>query len=156
MNLPSGSAIPVSTHSRLTCLHILQVTVTGGTGYIASVLIQQLLEKGYTVNATVRSAALTNPKVLALVRLAEAFPGELRLFEADLLVPGTFDAAVCGSSYVFHVASVVAFVVSLPKLCLVYHAQCILSSGFHRHTSGDCSPIMPMGLPSIYSVHHFA
>lgn len=91
----------------------VQVTVTGGTGFIAGALIQQLLEKGYNVNATVRSVAPTNPKTQHLLLLAAAFPGDLHLFEADLLVPGAFDAAVEGSSYVFHVASPVLFEVSL-------------------------------------------
>lgn len=90
-----------------------QVTVTGATGFIAGALIQQLLEKGYIVNATVRSAAPSNPKTQHLQRLAAAFPGELHLFEADLLVSGAFDAAVKGSIYVFHVASPVAFTVRL-------------------------------------------
>lgn len=102
----------------------IQVTVTGGTGFIAGALIQQLLEKGYTVHATARSNAPDNPKTQHLLRLAAALPGELKLFEANLLTPGAFDEAVAGSTYVFHVASVVSFSVSAPcpryPLIMVY------------------------------------
>lgn len=31
--------------------------------------------------------------------------GELRIFQADLKVEGSFDAAIAGCHYVFHVAS---------------------------------------------------
>lgn len=74
--------------------------------------MQQLLEKGYTVHATVRSAVSGNPKIQHLLKLDAAFPGSLVLFEADLMVPGSFDKAVEGSTYVFHTASPVAFTVS--------------------------------------------
>lgn len=38
------------------------------------------------------------------------------LFEADLTTPGSFDAAVKGADYVFHVASPVTFGVRPPQL----------------------------------------
>jgi nucleoside-diphosphate-sugar epimerase len=34
------------------------VCVTGGNGYIASMLIKQLLQKGYAVNTTVRNPGM--------------------------------------------------------------------------------------------------
>jgi nucleoside-diphosphate-sugar epimerase len=77
--------------------------VTGGTGFVASELIKQLLTKGWTVRATVRSE--TAGKVRPLLALADALPGNLEIFEADLLVPGSFDAAFAGCRYVFHTAS---------------------------------------------------
>jgi nucleoside-diphosphate-sugar epimerase len=80
------------------------VLVTGASGYIASWLVKQLLEAGLTVHATVRD--LSSPdKVEHLQRLDDTLPGELRLFEADLLVPGSFGQAMDGCSIVFHTAS---------------------------------------------------
>ena len=35
-----------------------KVCVTGGSGYIASCLIKKLLEKGYTVHATLRNLGI--------------------------------------------------------------------------------------------------
>lgn len=71
---------------------------------MATELIHQLLAKGYSVRATVRSRANTD-KVAHLERLAEALPGSLELFEADLLAEGAFDAAFKGCLFVFHCAS---------------------------------------------------
>lgn len=79
------------------------VLVTGGTGYIATELVKQLLEKGYDVRTTVRSKDLK--KIATLTALGEALPGNLELFEADLLKDGTFDAAAKGTHFVFHTAS---------------------------------------------------
>jgi len=80
------------------------VLVTGGTGFVASHLVRLLLERGYAVRATVRDRTAV-AKVEPLRRLAEAGPGRLDLFEADLTRPGSFDAAVDGCRFVFHVAS---------------------------------------------------
>ena len=52
--------------------------VTGGTGFVATELIKQLLEKGYSVRATVRDAG-DAAKVGALLRLGEALPGAERV-----------------------------------------------------------------------------
>jgi nucleoside-diphosphate-sugar epimerase len=78
--------------------------VTGGTGFVASHLVSQLLNRGYTVRASVRSMA-NEAKTGPLRRLGDGSPGRLELFEADLLTPGSFDAAADGCAYVFHVAS---------------------------------------------------
>ena len=80
------------------------VLVTGGTGFVASHLVSQLLDRGYTVRASVRSLA-NEAKTGPLRRLDADRRGRLELFEADLLTPGSFDAAVAGCEYVFHVAS---------------------------------------------------
>jgi dihydroflavonol-4-reductase len=80
------------------------VCVTGGSGFIALELVSQLLQKGYVVHATVRS--LANEKKVAPLRALQAKnEGKLELFEADLLKPGSFDAAIKGCTVVFHVAS---------------------------------------------------
>ena len=81
-----------------------KILVTGGSGFVASHLIDQLLAAGHDVNATVRDLKRED-KVAPLRRLAERHPGKLTLFEADLLKPGSFDAAMSGCSVVHHVAS---------------------------------------------------
>lgn len=78
--------------------------VTGATGFVATELVKQLLEKGYDVRATVRSTA-DESKTAFLTKLGAAFPGKLQLYEADLMVPGSFDGAISGATFVFHVAS---------------------------------------------------
>lgn len=80
------------------------VLVTGGSGFVASHLVHQLLERGYPVRASVRDLSRAD-KVEPLRRLAKHAPGTLELFEADLLRPGAFDDAMAGCRYVFHVAS---------------------------------------------------
>lgn len=81
-----------------------KVLVTGGSGFVASHLINQLLARGDEVNATVRNLT-QHRKVLPLQRLQQAFPGRLHLFEADLLKSGSFDKPMNGCSVVYHVAS---------------------------------------------------
>ena len=73
--------------------------VTGATGYIAGHVIEQLLRKGYHVRGTVRST-----KDSKAAQLLKDFPA-LQLYEADLGKPGSFDEAIAGSRFVFHVAS---------------------------------------------------
>jgi nucleoside-diphosphate-sugar epimerase len=80
------------------------VLVTGGSGFVACHLIQQLLTTGSTVHTTVRSLDSTE-KVRPLAELQKQYPGRLKLFAADLLVPGTFDAAMRFCTVVHHVAS---------------------------------------------------
>lgn len=78
--------------------------VTGGSGYIALELVAQLLEDGHTVHATVRSLQ-NDSKCRPLRDLQAKHPNRLELFEADLLVPESFHAAMAGCSTVYHVAS---------------------------------------------------
>eukprot|EP00877_Chromochloris_zofingiensis_P008773 jgi/Chrzof1/4149/Cz14g00270.t1 len=78
--------------------------VTGASGYVATELIKQLLSKGYNVRGTVRSLA-SKDKVSHLLKLNEALPGNLTLYEADLLKAGSFDEATKGAHLVFHTAS---------------------------------------------------
>ncbi|PVH91969.1 flavonol reductase [Periconia macrospinosa] len=78
--------------------------VTGGGGYIASHLVQQLLEDGNTVHATVRNVK-DEKKIGHLLSMQTKWPGKLTLFEADLLTARSFDAAMQQCSTVYHVAS---------------------------------------------------
>ncbi|EQB51727.1 NAD dependent epimerase/dehydratase [Colletotrichum gloeosporioides Cg-14] len=78
--------------------------VTGGSGFIAQHLVNELLLQGIRVNATVRS--LENAKkVASLNALQKKHAGRLQFFEADLLKPGSFKEAMHGCSVVHHVAS---------------------------------------------------
>lgn len=78
--------------------------VTGASGFIASHVVQQLLEKGHHVHATIRSTK-NEKKIKHLIDMQARWPGKLTLFEADLLVPGSFDASIKGCSIVYHIAS---------------------------------------------------
>jgi nucleoside-diphosphate-sugar epimerase len=80
------------------------VLVTGAAGYLASWVVQELLNDGHTVHGTVRSLA-DGAKLQHLQILASQHVGRLLLFEADLLKPRSFDAAIRGCTVVIHVAS---------------------------------------------------
>jgi dihydroflavonol-4-reductase len=80
------------------------VLVTGASGYIASWVIQKLLQQGYTVHATVRDLHKTK-SYAHLQKIAAGSPGHLKLFEANLLTPGSFAAAMQGCEIVLHMAS---------------------------------------------------
>ncbi|GGH69349.1 NAD-dependent epimerase/dehydratase family protein [Phaeocystidibacter marisrubri] len=69
----------------------LTIAVTGASGYIASWVVKKLLQHGYTVHATVRNVE-DSEKHVYLYRLQVAHPGQLMLFEADLLVGGFVEA----------------------------------------------------------------
>ncbi len=75
--------------------------VSGGSGYIATYIIQQLLADGWTVHTTIRN----------LDREAEIrhrFPDandKLKFFQADLLHDEGWAAAMAGCTHVVHVAS---------------------------------------------------
>ncbi|GMI73581.1 BRI1-5 ENHANCED 1 [Hibiscus trionum] len=84
------------------------VCVTGGTGFIASWLIKRLLEEGYSVRTTVR-ADPENKRDLSFLTSLPGATGKLEIFCADLSDPDSFDAAIKGSTGVFHVATPVDF-----------------------------------------------
>ncbi|PID52937.1 MAG: diaminohydroxyphosphoribosylaminopyrimidine deaminase, partial [Micrococcales bacterium] len=78
--------------------------VSGATGYLAGWIVKGLLDAGVTVHAAVRDPG-NEAKVAHLKRLGDQAPGELRLFSADLLEPGSYAEAMAGCAYVFHTAS---------------------------------------------------
>nr|WGG89121.1 dihydroflavonol 4-reductase [Carthamus tinctorius] len=84
------------------------VCVTGGRGYLASWMIKTLLEDGYSVNATVRTDSGLKKDVSYLKNLPGASE-RLKIFDADLSKPETFEAPIKGCVGVFHVAHPIDF-----------------------------------------------
>ncbi len=80
------------------------VLVTGGTGYLAGVIIANLLEKGHQIHTTVREPD-NQQKLKYLDALAAKAPGSIRYFKADLLDPDAFAPAMAGCELVIHTAS---------------------------------------------------
>jgi len=91
------------------------VCVTGASGFIAAHLVQQLLEQGYRVKATVRG---TSEKYGYLTSLPNA-DANLELVQADLEVAGAFDEVVKGCNVVMHTASPYIVNVKNPQTDLV-------------------------------------
>ncbi|KAA8549452.1 hypothetical protein F0562_001136 [Nyssa sinensis] len=79
------------------------VCVTGGSGYIGSWLVRLLLDRGYTVRATVED--LKDEKATKHLEALEGAELRLRLFQMDLLDYDSIVAAVNGASGIFHLAS---------------------------------------------------
>lgn len=96
------------------------VLVTGATGYIAGVLIRDLLQKGVTVHGTVRDPSQTD-RLQYLKDLADesTSTGSLKFFQGDLTDPGSFAEGMKGCSIVFHTASPFAMKVDDPQKDLV-------------------------------------
>ncbi|KAM1406099.1 hypothetical protein ACFXTH_000801 [Malus domestica] len=80
-----------------------KVCVIGGAGYIGSWLVKQLLEKGYTVHATLRN--LDDMSKVSLLKSLPDADARLVLFEADIYNPIEFEHAIEGCEFVFHVAT---------------------------------------------------
>jgi len=80
------------------------ILVTGGTGYMASWIVKQLLDEGREVRTTVRNLAQKD-KYAHLTALAVKSSGVLQFFEADLLKKGSFSEAMAGCELVIHTAS---------------------------------------------------
>jgi len=80
------------------------VLVTGGSGFVGSHVILQLLAAGHDVRTTVRSLA-REPQVRATLEKAGADTSRLRFFAADLEKDGGWAEAVAGCDHVQHVAS---------------------------------------------------
>jgi dihydroflavonol-4-reductase len=82
-----------------------QVLVTGGSGFIASRCIVQLLEAGHDVRTTVRDLA-REPGLRATLHGAVDFAdARLDIVAADLQRDDGWAGAVAGSEHVLHVAS---------------------------------------------------
>ncbi|XP_057744231.1 vestitone reductase-like isoform X1 [Arachis stenosperma] len=88
------------------------VCVTGGTGFVASWLIKNLLQRGYCVRATVRchsspddeGITTEKKKDLSYLRRLEGASKRLKIFHGDLEELGSYDEAIEGCVGVFHLA----------------------------------------------------
>jgi nucleoside-diphosphate-sugar epimerase len=89
------------------------VLVTGGSGFVGSHCILQLLAAGHRVRTTVRSLKREGD-VRAMLKTGGADPGDrLSFFAADLENDAGWPEAVAGCEYVLHVAS--PFPATIPK-----------------------------------------
>jgi nucleoside-diphosphate-sugar epimerase len=89
------------------------VLVTGGSGFIGSHTILQLLAAGYKVRTTVRSLS-REVDVRAMLKAGGSDPGDqLSFVAAELMSDAGWPAAVSGCEYVLHIAS--PFPSTLPK-----------------------------------------
>jgi len=80
------------------------VVLTGGTGYLGSNILKQLLDKGYTVHLTSRNPEKTKEKRW-IKELSKEYGEKLSFFPGDLLKEGSFDEAMKGASGLIHAAS---------------------------------------------------
>ena len=81
------------------------VVVTGGSGFVGTHCIVQLLNAGYRVRTTVRSLK-REAEVRTMVREGGAMGVEgLSFVVADLMADAGWTEAVRGCTYVLHVAS---------------------------------------------------
>ena len=82
-----------------------KILVTGGSGFIGSHCILQLLAAGHQVRTTVRSLKREGD-VRAMLKEGSAEPGDrLSFIAADLVNDAGWPEAVAGCDYVLHVAS---------------------------------------------------
>jgi len=88
-----------------------KVLVTGATGFIGLHCIHQLIEKGYSVNGTLRSKS-REEEVRSSLKKANLSDANLTLYECDLLSDEGWERAIEGCDYVLHVAS--PFIAGLP------------------------------------------
>src|SRR6516165_10626180 len=89
------------------------ILVTGGSGFIGSHCILQLLAAGHQVRTTVRNLKREGD-VRSLLKVGGADPGDrLSFVAADLEADAGWGEAVAGCDYVLHVAS--PFPATIPK-----------------------------------------
>ena len=81
------------------------VLVTGGTGFVGIHCILQLLQKGFSVNTTIRSLAKKESIIVALKDGGIEDFSRLSFYEADLTNDAGWTEAMKDVTYVLHVAS---------------------------------------------------
>ncbi|CAJ2671086.1 unnamed protein product [Trifolium pratense] len=92
-----------------------RVCVTGGTGFIGSWIIKRLLEDGYTVNTTVRSNPAGQKKDVSYLTNLPNATQKLKIFNADLSNPESFNDAIEGCIGIFHTATPIDFEQNEPE-----------------------------------------
>ena len=85
------------------------VLVTGGSGFIGSWCVIELLRRGYDVRTTVRDLK-SEPRVRALIGALTDAGDRLTFHELNLLSDEGWDAAAAGCDYMLHVASPISIV----------------------------------------------
>ncbi|MDX1651528.1 MAG: NAD-dependent epimerase/dehydratase family protein [Brumimicrobium sp.] len=80
------------------------VVLTGGTGYLGSHILIELLKKEYVVHLTTRDVERTKNNEW-IKRLMNENPGRLHIFPGDLMDKGSFDEAMKGAKGLIHAAS---------------------------------------------------
>lgn len=93
-----------------------RVAVSGITGFIGAHIASDLLSKGYIVHGTVRR---NTPERLAHITSHPNAAESLKVFEADLARPGSFDECTNGCKWAIHVASPYAMDAKDPQKELV-------------------------------------
>ena len=93
------------------------ICVTGASGFIASYVIRELLDNGYTVRGTVRG--LTEGNNYEYLTSLSGAAGRLELVQAELLTEGSYDEAIAGCEYIIHTASPYVLDVKDPQKDLV-------------------------------------
>ena len=88
-----------------------KVLVTGSTGFIGLHCIHQLIEKGYSVNGTLRSKS-REEEVRSSLKKANLSDTNLSIYECDLMSDDGWEKAIDGCDYVLHIAS--PFINGLP------------------------------------------
>jgi dihydroflavonol-4-reductase len=88
------------------------ILVTGASGFLASHILLQLLDTGYTVRGSVRNAA-KGEHIRKVLEGHGADTTHLEFVELDLMQDDGWDAAMQGIDYLLHTAS--PFVTSAPK-----------------------------------------
>ncbi|KAJ4823159.1 hypothetical protein Tsubulata_016398 [Turnera subulata] len=117
-----------------------RVCVTGGSGYIGSWLVKNLLKKGYTVHATLR-----NLEDKAKVGLLQSLPNaetNLVLYQADIYNPDDFHAAINGCEFSMwpHLCNMTPIASSIADSCLrsktvkrlIYTASVVAASPLNK------------------------
>ncbi|CAK7903109.1 putative NADPH-dependent methylglyoxal reductase Grp2p [[Candida] anglica] len=86
------------------------ILVTGGTGYIGTFSIVDLLEKGYDVRTTVRNLGRVDELKKSILKLTPKLTSaqledKVSFYKADLTSDEGWNEAITGVEYILHVAS---------------------------------------------------